>query len=42
MPEEFLEGVFKLRHTKDNKHLIHSLYGEIEDDYNDAMDASLQ
>ena len=31
MSDEFLEGIFKLRHTKDNKFLIHSLYGDIEE-----------
>lgn len=31
MPTEFLEGVHKLRHTKDNKYLFHSLYGDIEE-----------
>jgi hypothetical protein len=31
MPDEFLDGVLNLRHTKDNKYLIHALYGEIEE-----------
>lgn len=30
-PDEFLAGVLSLRHTKDNKYLIHALYGEIEE-----------
>jgi len=31
MSEEFFEGINKLRHTNDNKFLIHSLYGDIEE-----------
>ena len=31
MPEEFIEGVLKLRSTAENKFLIHTLYGDIEE-----------
>ena len=31
MNDEFNEGIMKLRHTRDNKYLIHSLYGDIEE-----------
>ena len=31
MTVEFFEGIHKLRHTRENKFLIHSLYGDIEE-----------
>ena len=31
MSEELFEGVHKIRHTHDNKYLIHSIYGDIEE-----------
>ncbi|QYA24280.1 DUF262 domain-containing protein [Gramella sp. MT6] len=31
MEDEFIEGIHKLKHKDDNKFLIHTLYGEIEE-----------